>query len=535
MPHNCSKCGATCAGIPLVRPAPDPEIEALLSTNLPPSEAQEAFFRETQRASEPRLADLEARIADAQAKLDVLLQERDSLVWNMQRCNDVLNPVRRLPVDVLCEIFAHTMRVTKDSYSVPSEAYSWSQRLGVPYQWKLGMVCLNWRHVLLKYHRMWSKIDLTFSPSSDSTWNHRSQNDRPHLGAARLLAMHVCRSANHPLRVRLRGPIPQSFLFILISVSYRWEHLDLDKDNLLTVDPPLDALISFQCNLSEYGSTRMREEVPLLRNATSLRRIIVENVRPFLHPGRVIIPWTQINSVVVTGSLSIEDALALIRLAPNLGTVAFQHVKHSPLDPSHPVPNSVHSTSLKSFSLDVVFPRTCRTNTNYPSTITVLLNSLTLPALEHFRINFGGACGLSDSITRLVRRSRCSLKRLVLVQAPTDDCEGLLGADEFENLEEPLIEGLENVALLQSVLEILTELTALSRLRTVEIDASAMGDSIVNCQDAVVRFLESHRVENGGLESLTLRAPASFDISEVNAQRLEALRRLCTRFYIYRH
>ncbi|KAG7440333.1 uncharacterized protein BT62DRAFT_938149, partial [Guyanagaster necrorhizus] len=534
MPHNCSECGATCAGIPLFRPAPDPEIEALLSTNLPPSEAQEAFFRETRRTSEPRLADVEAHIADAQAKLDGLLQERDSLVWNIQRCTDVLNPVRRLPVDVLCEIFAHAMRGANDSYTVYSDPHPLSQRIGVPYQWKLGMVCLNWRHVLLKYPRIWSMIDVTCpSPSFDS-WDHRPQDARPHPEAARLLSIHVCRSANHPLRVRLRGPIPQSLLFILMSASYRWEHLDLDRDSLLTVDSPLDALISFQYSSSEYGSTTMREEVPLLRNVTSLRRLIVENVQPFLHPDRVIIPWTQINSVVVTGSLSNEDALALIRLAPNLATVAFQHVKHSLLHPSHPVPDSIHSTSLKSFSLDVVFPRTRRTNTNYPSTITVLLNSLTLPALEHFRINFGGPCELSESVTCLVRRSRCALKRLVLVQAPTNDCWELLGADEFENLEELLIEGLENVAHLQGVLRILTKSTALSRLRTVEIDASAMEDSIVNCQDAVVRFLESRRVENGGLESLTLRTPASFDISEVNVQRLEGLRRLGTRFYIYR-
>ncbi|KAG7440343.1 uncharacterized protein BT62DRAFT_630041 [Guyanagaster necrorhizus] len=205
MPHNCSKCGATCAGIPLVRPAPDPEIKALLSTNLPPSEAQKAFFRETRRTSESRLADLEARIADAQAKLDGLLQERDSLVWNMQRCTDVLNPVRRLPVDVLREIFAHTMRVAKDSYSVNSGMLSSSPLVGVPYQWKLGMVCLNWRHVLLKYPRMWSMIDVTFPPPPFGSWNHKPQNNRPYLVAAGLLAMHIYRSANHPLQHRIDG------------------------------------------------------------------------------------------------------------------------------------------------------------------------------------------------------------------------------------------------------------------------------------------------------------------------------------------
>ncbi|PBK88392.1 hypothetical protein ARMGADRAFT_937602, partial [Armillaria gallica] len=156
MPHNCSRCGATCAGVPSVRPAPDPEIEVLLCTNLPPSETQEAFFRETRRTGKPRLAELETRIADAQAKLDVLLQERDSLIWNLQRCTDVLNPVRRLPSDVLCEIFAHSMTGPENSYSYVGGTKMRSAIISVPCQWKLGKVSMNWRHTALTYPRMWS-------------------------------------------------------------------------------------------------------------------------------------------------------------------------------------------------------------------------------------------------------------------------------------------------------------------------------------------------------------------------------------------
>ncbi|SJL12617.1 uncharacterized protein ARMOST_16046 [Armillaria ostoyae] len=542
MPHNCSRCGATCAGILSVRPAPDPEIEALLRTNLPPSEAQEVFFRETRHTGKPRLAELEMRIADAQAKLDVLLQERDSLVWNLQRCTDVLNPVRRLPSDVLCEIFAvHSMTGGKNSYSIYSfSAADTRRKYSVPCQWRLGMVCMNWRHTVLNYPWLWSMIDLTFQLSSYLGYVRANPptDNHPYLEAGRKLAMHMYRSANHPLRVRLRGPIPQSLLHIIISASYRWEHLCLDRDSLRTVESPLGALVSFQYVLNDCRVDAIRERIPLLRSATSLRRLVVDNVHPILHPGRVIIPWAQIHSVIIA-SFPDENATTLFKLAPKLDTVDFLNVKHSPFDPSRPAPDAVHSVSLKSFSLSVNLPGTVHgASTNYPSTVTVLFDSLTLPALEHFRIDFGGACGLSESITRLLRRSQCVLKRLALIGASTDDLEELIGADEFQNLEELLIEKLENAAHLQSVLELLTESAGLPRLLAVEIDASALVDSIGTYQDAVIQFMESHQVMNQGfgrLDSLTLRAPASFEISEANVQRLEALRSLGTRFYIYRH
>ncbi|SJL12616.1 uncharacterized protein ARMOST_16045 [Armillaria ostoyae] len=485
-----------------------------------------------------RLAELETRIADAQAKLDVLLQERDSLVWNLQRCTDVLNPVRRLPSDVLREIFAHSMTGPENSYSFVG-GINPTARISVPCQWRIGRVSMNWKHTALTYPRMWSMIDFTFWAYTNSRGKPRT-DDRLPLGVARLLAMHIYRSANHLLRVRLHGDIPEPLLLILISASYRWKHLCLDGHHLRTVDSPLDALLSFQYILNEsYGFETIHEQLPLLRDVTSLRRLIVDKLYPVVRPGIVIIPWTQICSVVVTESFPDKDAIALVQLAPKLDTVEFLNVNHCPLDPSRPKPDSAHSVSLKSFSLNVKLPDSVHgPSTKYPSTVTVLFDSLTLPALEHFRIDFGGACGLSESITSLLRRSQCVLKRLALIGASTDDLEELIGADEFQNLEEFLIEKLENAAHLQSVLELLTESAGLPRLRTVEIDASAIVDSIGTCQDAVIPFMESHQVTNEGcgrLENLTLRAPADFEISEVNIQKLEALRSLGTRFYIYRY
>ncbi|KAK0458287.1 uncharacterized protein EV420DRAFT_389968 [Desarmillaria tabescens] len=174
----------------------------------------------------------------------------------------------------------------ENSYSVYSCTWkntrSW--KISTPCQWKLGMVSQNWRHTALTYPRMWSVIDLSFSPSVSR--GKTKVDDQPPLGAAQLLAMHIYRSANHPLRVRLRGQIPQTFLLILISASYRWEHLCLDWYNVKTVDSPLDALVSFQYS----DSSTIYEKIPLLRNVSSLRRLIIDKVHPTIHPDRMIIP-----------------------------------------------------------------------------------------------------------------------------------------------------------------------------------------------------------------------------------------------------
>ncbi|KAK0186871.1 hypothetical protein F5146DRAFT_146197 [Armillaria mellea] len=457
---------------------------------------------------------------------------RSATVWfgACRRCTDALNPVRRLPSDVLCEIFAHSMAGTESSYSIKR-----TKNYRILCQWRLGMVCMSWRRAVLNYPRLWSIIDLT-----SSFPYHRRVNlptdDHPHFGAGQILAIHIYRSRNHPLRVSLRGLTPRALLSILISASCRWEYLCLDYYNLKTVDVPLDALVSFRYILDECSDSKtIYEQLLLLRNITSLSRLIVDKLYPVVRPCLVIVPWTQICSVIVTESFPNKDAIALIQLAPKLDAVEFLHVNHSSLDPSCPAPDAVHSASFKSLSLSV---NLLSASTNCPSTVTVLFDSLTLPALEHFRIDFGGACGLSESITRLFRRSQCALKRLALIRASRDDLEELLGSDEFENLEDLFIENPEDADHLQSALEFLIDSAGLPRLRTVEIDASAVVDNIGTCQDAVIRFMESRQVTNEGserLESLTLRAPASFKISDANVQRLEAVRSLGTRFYIYHH
>ncbi|KAK0470756.1 hypothetical protein IW261DRAFT_1672565 [Armillaria novae-zelandiae] len=313
-------------------------------------------------------------------------------------------------------------------------------------------------------------------------------------------------------------------------------HLVHDRHHLL--DPNF-ALWNFKYTL-DASPSKIYERILLLHNVKSLHRLTVDKLYPIVSPGLLIIPWTQIYSVIVTESFPDKDVITLIELAHRLDVVEFLHVNHSTLNAFHVTSNSVLSKSLKSFSLNVKVPGTVHGPiAKYPSTVTVLFDSLTLPALEHFRIDFGGACGLAESIVRLLHRSQChAFKRLALINVSKGDLEEIFGAGELQNMEELLIEKLENAAHLQSVLELLTQTAGLPQLWTVEIDASAAEDSIVACQDAVIQFMESrHWVTNEGsgtLESLTLHAPAEFEISEINVQRLEALRSLGTRFYIYR-
>ncbi|KAF9020870.1 hypothetical protein BDZ89DRAFT_924818, partial [Hymenopellis radicata] len=76
-----------------------------LATNDPPSASQEEEFRSIRVDGVKRLAELEAIVEELQQSLEGVVAERDALAWKVQHHRLVLNPVRRLPADILREIF----------------------------------------------------------------------------------------------------------------------------------------------------------------------------------------------------------------------------------------------------------------------------------------------------------------------------------------------------------------------------------------------------------------------------------------------
>ncbi|KAF9020883.1 hypothetical protein BDZ89DRAFT_924838, partial [Hymenopellis radicata] len=92
-----------------------------------------------------RLAELETIIEELQQTLEGVMVERDALAWKVEHHRLVLNPVRRLPADILREIFLFACaRSTKDLshfYLIPPTF--------------LAAVCRSWNHIAVTSPLLW--------------------------------------------------------------------------------------------------------------------------------------------------------------------------------------------------------------------------------------------------------------------------------------------------------------------------------------------------------------------------------------------
>ncbi|KAF9020879.1 hypothetical protein BDZ89DRAFT_991657, partial [Hymenopellis radicata] len=145
MGHRCSHCQSICVGYRASEPQPSPDIARLMATNDPPSPSQEEEFRSIRVNGVKRLAELDTIIGELQQTLEGVMVERDALAWKVEHHRLVLNPVRRLPADILREIFLFACaRNTKN----PSHFYL------VPPRFLAG-VCRSWNDITVTFPRLW--------------------------------------------------------------------------------------------------------------------------------------------------------------------------------------------------------------------------------------------------------------------------------------------------------------------------------------------------------------------------------------------
>ncbi|KAJ7670011.1 hypothetical protein DFH06DRAFT_1372677, partial [Mycena polygramma] len=103
----------------LVPPTPllSTAIQHLLRTNEPPGDTEMPIITGLISHFQRAVDALTARIGIPEATLDQLIAERDQMVERVQKYTAVLSPVRRVPPEIMCEIFSrtlpHTTRVCK--------------------------------------------------------------------------------------------------------------------------------------------------------------------------------------------------------------------------------------------------------------------------------------------------------------------------------------------------------------------------------------------------------------------------------------
>jgi hypothetical protein len=234
------------------------------------------------------------------ATLEQVARQRDEAVDHVHRYRAILSPVRRVPTELICEIFALTLD------TVSSE----NKEIGKMPPWHLGHICRSWRLSALGFPSFWSSITVPFPPTSP--------NDTPRIQAQLL------RSAQAPLKVYsvpmddTDTPNPHVVDLVLAQCS-RWSVLCINlcysSVELCWLRPVNGRLFALEKLVLINGPDVVIPDI--FSGALRLRQVILTDYSfewsPHLvHP----IPWEQITHY--RGTYKTPDQLAILAAASNL-------------------------------------------------------------------------------------------------------------------------------------------------------------------------------------------------------------------------
>ncbi|KAJ6503762.1 hypothetical protein C8R45DRAFT_973667 [Mycena sanguinolenta] len=231
---RCSACGAFPSSNSdqfelniTITPRTMARISDLLTTNEPPQEPELLVLRPVTQKTAARLASLDAEISHLKDQLRQLQEERAALGKYHAQNTTILSPLRRMPDEILEEIFFWSLSSSRllDVEDSP---------------WALTHVSHRWRAIAISKSSLWSHIYLDFSIEMEYPW----AMVRTQIQRARTLNISFYGS-------RDRDSHPQvDLLRLLLECSFVWEELRLQ------LTPALIPLLS-----------AFRGRLPLLRKA----------------------------------------------------------------------------------------------------------------------------------------------------------------------------------------------------------------------------------------------------------------------------
>ncbi|KAJ7585687.1 hypothetical protein C8J56DRAFT_892384 [Mycena floridula] len=363
----------------------------LIRSNNPPSHTEESQLREVLADAVQCMDDLDVRIAALRHDLEVLIRQKAHKELEIQEYKLVLHPIRRIPRDVLCEIFLCFIDEDLESEELES---SLDPTLT---QWIIPRVSSHWRSVSLSFRRMWATIRIIPDdfPSLDiGGWKLFMlgvQLNRS--GSSQLSVLFYSKSA-----IKERHPI----LSMLLPTSARWKELFIlvPAASFAAFAPLQGALASLQTLHIWISGFAKRPPLPaalstyeFAPNVTSLYG------NPYFF-ATIPFPFSQITKYEVDVEFTCCALLMLLSRMPNLEIL---HCKCGP-DPLLTLPT---------------FPRD--DEELHSSATCTLLARLTLPALRFLDIVVHQTL---DPVRSLIQRSGCAIDNLSLELVNMDDGTG---------------------------------------------------------------------------------------------------------------
>lgn len=306
----------------------------------------------------------------------------------------VLSPIRRLPAEILGEIFLFAAEGCSMVWPRPTGTRADEDAM----PWLLGKICSFWRSVALSLPKLWVEIHLTvkFSPSEPDAGSHRLHAMQDFLQAC------LTRSGTELLTFSIdaRGPRENILpvLSALVAHSERWHHVSLDIEQFCSYHSDFAPAKNRVHNLRSLhiGTTSMEDTpatVPLdaFENTPSLTKVSISGI---VHPFHVLrIPWTRVTHFTSKSSTYREGEFTqIMRQTTNLISFSSEGERILEVASSQPI-LLPHLEKLSVVNKGSYISKTCQ--------------FLTAPNLREFRVH-AITPFVAEQTLAMLARSRCT-------------------------------------------------------------------------------------------------------------------------------
>ncbi|KAF7319588.1 F-box domain-containing protein [Mycena chlorophos] len=269
-------------------PHPHPsELHRLLASNEVPTTSEERTLRAVLEDHRAHAAALTIQIDHQLSILRELTEKRDEVNEAIHGINTALAPVRRLPAEVLGEVFLWALK-------------SYHPQGGTRAPWYLGQVCRSWRSIALYLPRLWSKVVI-----------HDAQHESEQTLRKwkREIEEQLARSAATPLSVFIawRTPQPENLaqygelVELVVAHCERWRRFGVmslgDINGLLTLLEPAQGRLPHleRLHLQLYHPRLHRSSSNVFIQAPKLVHLHLLYTRL----DYIALPWTQIRKCLI--------------------------------------------------------------------------------------------------------------------------------------------------------------------------------------------------------------------------------------------
>ncbi|KAJ7441730.1 hypothetical protein FB451DRAFT_1150497 [Mycena latifolia] len=405
-----------------------------LGTNYCPQDDELAQIQTLLIEPTLRLKRLDDEIAELQRALDKLAEERAGLSAFVKAHRALLSPVRRLPLDIIQEIFIACLPTHRNCVMSAEEAPV-----------LLGRICSSWRTISLSTPRLWCRLHIV---EPEYTYHAISLSQEKLAQRLETTATWLGRSGQCALSISLscsshtdtdRG-VQNLFLRTLVPFVSRWEHIAFKTtpsalstlSQLDAADAPLLKSVAmkefYQFESEDIKNSAQWGPWGLLGGSTLFRfSVALSNFKPLEAP----LPWAHLRHLSISQGIrpnahafSSDAALRLLAQCPELRTcVLFVHddpeaEANASIRPSEHI---LERSFLHTFELVV--------SSRSPPALRRFLDRLAMPELRHFKLRADFVADSEISYTSFLAATRLETFDInmsaISGSSPEDVCRGL--------------------------------------------------------------------------------------------------------------